>query len=132
MGRLQGQGVRAFPDRAWMARLDVVHGRQGAQRRPHPPETGAGVGTQGAPSDFDMEPLGLQALQHSQGQNLAVDAGSQGPTVGNGLYRRMFPWSLLYISRVQSRYRPLSLSALRPCTSVELRPWTCEILTKRK
>jgi hypothetical protein len=92
---------RQLSNRARMARLDVVYGRQVTSTGQTLAASSSHVGAQGAQADVDLESIGLQALQHvrwimrgrsncmltyrqSQEQVLGVDARGQGATVEDG------------------------------------------------
>lgn len=56
--------IAQLSDRARLARLDVLHGRQVARRRQTSPASGPRLGAQGAQAYPHLEPLWIQAVQH--------------------------------------------------------------------
>jgi hypothetical protein len=60
--RMSYADPRQLSNRARMARLDVVYGRQVTSTGQAPAASSARLGAQGAQADVDLESIGLQAL----------------------------------------------------------------------
>lgn len=55
MGRLQAKRIRPRTDRAWVARVDFVLGRQATDRRRGTQDRAEELGDTGASAEFDCE-----------------------------------------------------------------------------
>jgi hypothetical protein len=64
LGLSQILTLRQVPDRAWLARVDVVHGRQVSCRGQALAASSPCVGAKGAQAVLDLDPFRLQAIQH--------------------------------------------------------------------
>jgi hypothetical protein len=75
------------PNRARMARVDVIHRRQVSGGRPCLAEPSARMGAQGTPTHVDVEPIGLQAVLYVRLVSLSI-------------------WDDANINRTKAKYSP--------------------------